>query len=215
MKKLLTVLTIGTMVISFMSCTVSKTWPTALGNASFATDNIWTISGNGIIQIWSDAVQTDLCSNKTTFDGGDHERSVFHISCRSNPDFPGDLFSWQAVYELRNELCPYPWRVPTVQDFIDLDIALGGTGESRLGTSSDIATPEFVFNNYITGWGGAFGGLVLPDASLHSQGLSGTYWSQTEHNTIVGLRLGFSMEGHVTPHNGSFKDRGFSLRCVR
>jgi len=54
----------------------------------------------------------------------------FLIDCRSNPGQKGDLFSWRAVSELKDVLCPYPWRVPTVQDFIDLDIALGGTGES-------------------------------------------------------------------------------------
>ena len=82
-------------------------------------------------------MQTDYCSNKTSFNSGDGgasecgnwEKEVFHIDCRSNPDFFGDLFSWQAVYELKYELCPYPWRVPSVQDFRDLDIAMGGNGQ--------------------------------------------------------------------------------------
>ena len=138
MKKNLTI--ILAIALSFGVFAQQNTWPSALGNVSFATDSTWTISGNDIFQIWSDAVQTDYCSNKTSFRGGlnvkenneyiDNEWVHFYVDCRSNPGQKGDLFSWLAVYELRRELCPYPWRVPTVQDFIDLDIALGGTGRN-------------------------------------------------------------------------------------
>jgi len=195
-------------------------WGESLGIISFYTTSEWIIEGSSITQIWSDAVTATNCQ-KTSFNGGYRDTTTestnhnFNADCRSNPGFPGDLFSWCAVMRFADQLCPYPWRVPAVQDFIGLDIALGGTGESRLGTSSDIATPEFVLDNYITLWDGAFGGLSLPDGTLHSQGLSGTYWSQTEIHATGGLRLGFSTIGHVTPQNWSFKDRGFLLRCVR
>ena len=164
-----------------------NTWPSTLGNVSFATDSTWTISGNGIFQIWSDAVQTDSCSNRTEFDGGCGNIVIgynFNIDCLSNPGQKGDLFSWQAVYELRYELCLYPWRVPTKQDFIDLDIAFGGTGRLRNGRI------QFVTDNYINRWGGTYAGTskkntICGQVLLTGQGLFASYWSQSQSTHIV------------------------------
>ena len=211
MKKLIATLIIAISVVVLVSCN-NKTWPTALGNASFVTDRTWTISGNGITQIWSDAVQTDYCSHKTSFYGGNFGTSIFNIDCRSNPEFPGDLFSWQAVYELRDELCPYPWRVPTMQDFIDLDIALGGTGNWRYATDENA---QFVIDNYINRWGGAFGGICGASGTLHNQGLWGHYWSQSDENIDFGFRLRFTMQGLISPEDVDGKNSGVSLRCIR
>ena len=122
----------------FTSCN-RRTWPTDLGTASFASRNTWTITGNGITQIWSDAVQTVHCSNNTFFEETENFNT---INCRSNPGFPGDFFSWGAMFEIGYQLCPHPWRVPTRQDFIDLDVAMGGTGNFRIDEN-------FVTTNYI------------------------------------------------------------------
>ncbi|MDR0437979.1 MAG: hypothetical protein LBH22_06730 [Bacteroidales bacterium] len=147
----------------FMSCKKDEkpiTWPTSLGNASFASNKTWTISNDTITQVWSDAVQTDYCSKKTTFAGWKLEGDSvgYNIDCRSNPGQKGDLFSWQAVYELRDELCPAPWRVPTRQDFIDLDIAMGGTGgEQGNPTHRD---------KYLKTWGGTHSGYCNPGGAI-------------------------------------------------
>jgi len=190
---------------------VMCSWYTSLGWASFATSATWTIISvdSIIIQIWSDAVQTDSCSNKTSYSGGDWQTLNFNIDCRSNPNFPGDLFSWQAVNSLRNQLCPYPWRVPTQQDFINLDIALGGTGNSRDDTS------QFVIDNYIDRWGGAFGGLCTSNGMFSNQPTWGNYWSQSEVSTGVGFSLGFGIIGVVNPQAWFNKYFGLALRCVR
>jgi len=184
-----------------------------LGDASFATDSIWTISGNGITQIWSDAVQTDFCSHKTTFKGGSLDGNVwtFHVDCRSNPGFPGDLFSWQAVYTLRDFLCPYPWRVPTMQDFVDLDMALGGNGRGRGDR------PQFVTENYINRWGGVFGGGSGSTGSLWHQGSWGDYWSISGHDEEIesAYSLLFSRLGTVNPRELDGKHDGLPLRCIR
>jgi len=209
--------------LTFASCR------TSLGTASFYTDNEWLIEGNGITQIWSDAVQTDRCRNKSRFNGGNFGRFLFrrgswdigpgsfHIDCRSNPGFPGDLFSWQAVYELGYVLCPYPWRVPTMQDFINLDIALGGTGLNRFTTSDIVPHSEFVINNYISRWGGAFGGYSDPGGRLicHQRRAWGNYWTLTEFNGGNGHRLGFNTDGVALPQGSRGKTLGLTLRCVR
>ena len=99
-----------------------------LGTIAFATDSTWSIIGNGHVQIWSDAITATNCQ-KTTFDGG--MKNNLNADCRSNSGFRGDLFSWCVVYRFADQLCPSPWRVPTVQDFINLDIAMGGNGLHR------------------------------------------------------------------------------------
>jgi len=169
------------------------------GKISFATDSTWTIGS----QIWSDAVQTSVCNNKTTFLGNSAD-------CRSNPNHKGDLFSFNAVSEFKYELCPYPWRVPTKQDFIDLDITLGGNGNLR----SDM---EIISSKYLNSavWGGAYGGFCLSGGWLSNQGTEAVYWSQSEYLSNGGYCLTFGDGGGISPQGWDYKDMGFSLRCVR
>jgi len=196
------------MILSLMlatSCSKNKddgTWNTSLGKARFATAQTWVISGNGITQVWSDAVE--IIGAEDTYNGG-NETDGFRIDFRSNPDYKGNLFSWRAVVETAN-ICPAPWRVPTVDDFINLDKAMGGTGEYR----EDL---DFVNTKYLGLWGGAFGGSCYLDGTLNSQGSYAYYWSATEYN--MGARhLGFGTNG-ISPQNWLSKYNGFTLRCVR
>jgi len=227
MKKLLPLLTIAALAISIVSCSIVRNvnnqhcnmptpgWGNSLGSVTRGTQE-WAISGNGITQIWSDAVTASACQ-KTTFDGGYTEygddgsliASNFNADCRSNPDYPGDLFSWCAVARFQDQLCPAPWRVPTMQDFIDLDIALGGNGQDRF------ATPRFVTGNYITRLGGAFGGACSSDGTLWGQGSWGYYWSQSEIEATLGRYLNFGTDGTIVLQHWDYKNYGFTLRCVR
>ena len=189
-------------------------WGSSLGTVTRGSET--TITGHGITQIWSDAVTATNCQ-KTIFNGStsDSENSNFNADCRSNPDYPGDLFSWCAVIRFQDQLCPAPWRVPTMQDFINLDIALGGNGNNRGAWTSDIATLQFVTDNYINRWGGAFGGNCLPAGSLNGQDFFAYYWSQTEGSATGGRGLHFNTNGLIWPQDSVDKSAGFSLRCVR
>lgn len=186
-----------------------KSWDTELGAATFATTNTWTISNGEITQVWSDAVQAANCSNKETFNGGDMFGTVPNIDCRSNPNFRGDLFSWRAVNELN--LCPDGWRVPTRQDFINLDIALGGNGANR----EDTLLSAFVANNYITRWGGQAAGGSNHNGTLHFQGTDGHYWSM-DGGALNGHSLSFStFSGTIRPLDFAVRSSGFTLRCIK
>jgi len=175
-------------------------WGENLETVSFYTNQTWTIGS----QIWSDVVTATGCQ-KTAFDGG--LEGNFNADCRTNLDISGDLFSWCAVYRFGQQLCPYPWRVPTVQDFIDLDIALGGTGARRYDD------PQFVLDNYITRWGGIFGGGFAE--GLWGQGSFGNYWSKSQSSLSWGIRLYFITSGIVDPQQTASKSEGYALRCVR
>ncbi|MCL2417096.1 MAG: fibrobacter succinogenes major paralogous domain-containing protein [Bacteroidales bacterium] len=214
MKKIFPVLAIVMMTFS-PAFSSSTTWSTALGNASFATDSTWTISDGRITQIWSDVVQTDMCSNKATFNGNDLRTSTFRVDCRSNPTRKGDLFSWQAVYELGRELCPHPWRVPTKQDFLNLDIALGGNGRERWQETVNGHSWEQQLAWYTGRWGGDVGGLCNQHGTVLGVGFWGEYWSQTAASDDFGISLFFEIGGTINPQNWNLKDHGLRLRCVR
>jgi len=177
-------------------------WGNSLGAVSFASARTWQV-GN---QTWSDAVTATACQ-KTSFNGG--SSGDFRSDCRSNPRQRGDLFSWCAVARFGATLCPSPWRVPTRDDFVALDLAFGGTGESRL------ATEQFVRGNYISYWGGSFGGSSSSNGNLTNQGFWGYYWSQTEISARRARNLYFDTRGIVNPQYHGDKNLGFAVRCVR
>ncbi|MCL2415074.1 MAG: fibrobacter succinogenes major paralogous domain-containing protein [Bacteroidales bacterium] len=213
------------LALSFTVFAQQNTWPSALGNVSFATDSTWTISGNGIFQIWSDAVQTDYCSSKWDFRGAIQDTVSFNgadslifqaifrgrnlyvlhlVDCRRNPWSHGDFFSWRAVHDLRQELCPLPWRVPTLQDFKDLHFAMGGIG--------DFINDTILVSKYLNYWGGDFGG----DSETTTACIPwGHYWSKSNNTATTGLYFGFSARSTIIIGGWTDKGWGKSLRCVR
>jgi uncharacterized protein (TIGR02145 family) len=221
MKKLL--ISFFALTLSFCGFTQTQSfcndsvpgWGKSLGTITFHTDRVWTISNDTIAQIWSDAVTATACQ-KESFDGGYRDSTTGHhwgehnysADCRSNPNFPGDLFSWCAVVRFADQLCPYPWRVPTLRDFRDLDAAMGGTRDNR----TDL---DFVNENYVARWGAVFGGSSLPTGSLHRQGSWVRYWAINQENVIRGFSLLVVATGFINPFMSEHKHNGFSLRCVQ
>jgi uncharacterized protein (TIGR02145 family) len=188
-------------------------WGESLGVVSFATDSTWTVTNGNITQIWSDAVQATNC-NKNTFDGGDFRSLNFKADCRSNPDYKGDLFSWCAVRRFAEQLCPPPWRVPTQQDFINLDRAMGGSGTNQINTSRLVSYTGTGTNQ----WGGIYGGYCHLNSVIITPGSWAHYWSSTEGDNVRSARnLNFGINGVIYPRNNgeNSKNAGFSLRCVK
>jgi len=175
----------------------------SIGTVSFATNQKWTVGS----LTWSDAVQTSVCSNRTTYHGGYWGAQNFNADCRSNPGQTGDLFTWCAVIRFQDELCPYPWRVPTREDFFALDREFGGNAENR----EDINA----LNLYLSNWGGTFSGYCSPSGVRGVQGAWAFYWASTLRGPTTGHLLALSAEGFVGPNRDSVKYRGFALRCVR
>jgi len=191
------------------SCSKNKddvpTWNTDLGKAKFATAQTWEISGGSFTQVWSDAVE--IIGAKNNYEGG-NSTDGYTIDFRANDsDYKGSLFSWRAVAETAN-LCPPPWRVPTKDDFVNLDIAMcGGDGSSR--------TKPFDLSKYLDTWGGAFGGRCLSDGRLVHQGSWAYYWSATEYTATSARYLYLGSGGSIGPQYWLDKNYGLTLRCVR
>jgi uncharacterized protein (TIGR02145 family) len=168
------------------------------------------ISNDQIAQIWSGPVRASKC-NKTSFCGGVFEEVTFYADCRSTPGFKGSLFSWSAVLLFGQQLCPEPWRVPTKEDFVTLDILLGGTGEKNFGKTH--------FDQYINVWKSQFVGYNIGggnlDGLVNQDWLSG-YWSQSEVDSTHGYLLYLNDNIWLSePQYSRIKDQGFALRCVR
>ncbi len=173
------------------------------GAVTFFTAEQWSV-GN---QIWSDVVTAARCK-KNDFDGG--SEGPYKVDCRQSGEF-GDLFSWEAVNLYHAELCPAGWRIPTRQDFFDLDVALGGQGSGGTGSEMDYYN---VWQKYLSEWGARPAGYARtenPDVVF--PGAVACYWTQTELDPGHAFYL-YVYSGRVYPQYNQTKDLGMSIRCV-
>ncbi len=174
-----------------------------LGTVGFISSATHTVGG----QTWSAPVTASGCGSVSAFNGG--SSGAYRTVCAKNSTY-GDLFSWCAVIKYANTLCPAPWRVPTKDEFINLDKAFGGTGENRSASSY----VSFINTNYIGKWGAVYGGYAYA-GTLGGQGMEADYWSQTESTADYGYTLYLHSSGLIYPQHNSWKYYGFTLRCVR
>jgi len=188
-------------------------WGT-IGNTSIETGTSTIIGTDGRPnQTWSGAVFASACADKTTFSGGTSGANNinFNADCRrAHTELTGHFFSWCAVVRFADQLCPYPWRVPTREDFVDLNSNLGGgTITERLerfaGAEGTASNPQL---------GGIWGGArYTGNAGDPTNGWS-HYWSQSESNATNAFFLYFDF-GYISPRIFNFKSHGFAVRCVR
>jgi uncharacterized protein (TIGR02145 family) len=199
-------------VVEGCSDTLTLGFSARLGMVSFVSDQEWTVKGNGITQVWSDAVHATGCQDSLRKFRGDSARVVFLADCRYNPDERGIFFSWCAVAMYGSTLCPSPWRVPTREDFCNLDKILNDSKTCHRYTK----TLEQITETYINTWGGIFSGATSGSGSFHFIDVKAYYWSQTEFDEGYAYYLTFDIHGNVVPQNiESVKSLGFLLRCVR
>jgi uncharacterized protein (TIGR02145 family) len=186
----------------FTGCSSKKDIPVPahvelFGTPHFATATTWTAG----TQTWSDAVVVKI---KSDFDGN-------KVDYRDNPGYKGTLFSWAAVYQYKDYLCPAPWRVPTKDDFIALDIALGGTGVPRGGGAATAAT----IAKYISDWGLQYNGWC-DFAGIYLTGSKAFYWTLTDNASYRNEAYILCVStNEIDPSSSQFKDRGVTLRCVK
>ncbi len=153
--------------------------------------------------------------------------SASHNSCASWGSLSGQcgyLYNWQAAMQHSSAyydenytgsqnnvtgLCPAGFTLPTQNDFITLDQAFGGTGETNQTTTSLISryTNPAIYNGTFSGNSGANG-------NLHGQGTDGYWWSSTEYSSS-GARIMELNNSSVGPPNGNFKYNGFAIRCLK
>ena len=196
----------------------------AIGNAEIETGSTTVYRDESVpagapgpgTQVWSGAVFTSTCQDRNTFngDGG-------YADCRNAlTNLVGNFFSWCAVMRFANQLCPYPWRVPTQGDFLHLHWILTGAVVPKVShNTSAHAPPGTYFPPAGAGGhagapqvGGTWGGARYTGMA-QGVGLAQTlYWTSTS-NSSMALGPNFFFERvHFYFYIKSF---GLALRCVR
>jgi len=175
-----------------------------------------TIPGTGgrSTQVWSRSVAASAC-NKTDFQGG--STANFNADCRSAlTAFYGNNFTWCAVMRFANQLCPPPFRVPTQQDFIDLDMNLGGSGSSisfaMLGQVFTDHLEQYI-GSVLGQTGGIWNGFRFT-AHTGTAALSTTAYWTSSHNGSISQGVLMSA-GSLNPQANVATSLGLALRCVR
>jgi uncharacterized protein (TIGR02145 family) len=161
--------------------------------------------------MWSDVINVPDCNNKWDFNG-------YAADCRTHDDAAyGHVYSWMYITANGDTMCPAPWSVPAVEDFIALDKALGGNGERREG---DFA----IRDKYISEWGGQYPGYFM-GRGFSAVGQQGNYWSKSinefaydQYNGLYGGKTYFlqyiQSSGVVNPQYSGADSYGLNLRCV-
>lgn len=197
-------------------CTVIVERPWVSGTITFRSDATWTVGD----QEWSDVVLASG-ANKSTYTGF-AQNEIFIPDAIRDGEF-GDLFSWQAVTEFGGSMCPSPWRVPAMEDFVALDIALGGSGQPQVTT---VGNRE---DRYIDEWGLQWAGHAFSmivgggteNGGGNNMGNGAGYWSMTEigGNSSYALHLADNTETNpeysINPVANTIKRYGYLVRCVR
>ncbi|MCL2026899.1 MAG: fibrobacter succinogenes major paralogous domain-containing protein [Bacteroidales bacterium] len=189
------------------------------------TDTVWTIPARAGVasQTWSDLVVSPQC-NKTAYNGG--SSSNFISDCRNNSTlvgatnaFPGHYFSWCAVMQYADILCPGDWRVPTAEDFQNLFTLMGGTTSRNPSTVIDGQSYTSGTNAANTAAthvprGGTWGGSRFTASASFLTDERSSYWSSSEQSIANGFVLTYAGLSLV-PYHYNPKNNGFALRCVR
>lgn len=190
---------------------VNRALTPVIGYASFKSNKTWTISEGTTIQEWSDVVMASGARGKTTYGGSGTNNFV--VDVRENGPY-GDLFSWEAVHQYGDILCPGDWRVPSSQDFIDLDIAFGGMGENVQFGVGDNYVDDTYFTDDV--WGGTYGGSCNVSGNLINQGLTAYYWSRTTSPFVGDFAYALAVNtAMVYLDFGYNKNIGYMVRCIR
>jgi hypothetical protein len=169
-----------------------------------ASAKTWTV-GN---QMWSDVINIPECDHDAYTNSG----TVPY--CRSYTVNGRKWYYYNRAYVDANldTLCPSPWRLPTAEDFLALDILLGGPGELHYPTQA------WIDATYVGIWGGVRGagraGGYYAENVIGQQGSVDFWWSDT-----LG-RPGYRYILFISVNEGCLvrliePESGLRVRCVR
>ena len=128
----------------------------------------------------------------------------------------GKLYNWYAVNDSRG-LAPEGWHIPTNDEWSTLISYFGG--ESVAGGKMKSVTGWIAPNTGATnesGFTGLPGGYRTFNAEFSGLGSVGFWWSSSDDSSNFAWALPLDKyNGNVNRDYDSFKDSGFSVRCLR
>ncbi|MDR0694068.1 MAG: hypothetical protein LBF81_02045 [Prevotellaceae bacterium] len=176
----------------------------SLGVISFTQGSEITVTGSSYTQVWSRPVTATGCQ-KEIFYGG--TIGSVKSDCRTNPDYAGDYISWCAAVKYAEQLCPFPWRIPTPDDVCRLHNALTG---ATCVEATNAAWAAIYINQWAVQWSGACG----VDGTLNDRGSAAVHIVMgTRTNTHN--RFNLYTTGAINLGDAATSLAGRTLRCVR
>ncbi len=133
----------------------------------------------------------------------------------------GALYNWYTVNITTNgnkNICPVGWHVPTDADLTYLKDYLGGTsiagGKLKETGISHWNDPNTGADNS-SKFTALPGGYRHSNATFNSTGITGNFWSSTEHLGSYGIY--WYLQNNITDFIGTFatKELGVSVRCIK
>jgi uncharacterized protein (TIGR02145 family) len=129
----------------------------------------------------------------------------------------GRLYNWYSVNDSRN-IAPAGWHVPSDEEWQILvdylgDSVVAGGKIKEIGTTHWVSPNTGATNE--SGFSGLPGGCRYSNGNFLYMGSYAYYWSSTEYNSdnAWDRYLGFNYS--QVSHDCNYKQRGFSVRCVR
>lgn len=205
--KLLAIVLVGGLSV-LISCDKGKEIDPAASSApkDAKSDKIWMVGEGETLQYWSDAIRIPGC-NKSDFKGGGTPQEPIS-DCRNNFDNPDLGYFYTAEYVVQNagRLCPDGWRVPSHEDFVQLDKNLGGSGKN---VQEDDGTVRYNAPE----WGGVLGGVAMAEISENLDYGARAYYRGLPEKYESELILMYDQRGvYIAPNNYYF---GAQVRCVK
>ncbi len=140
--------------------------------------------------------------------------NVADAKAEANYTTYGVLYNWPAAMDA----CPSGWHLPSDAEWAQLTDYLGGTTSIAGGKLKEIGTTHWYSPNNCatneTGFTALPGGGRSSSGNFSYIGYSGYWWSAMEGNTYAWNR-GVFYDGSDVVSYVSFKEVGFSVRCVR
>lgn len=133
-----------------------------------------------------------------------------------NKNTYGALYNWNAVNS--GKLCPTGWHVPTDVEWTTLTSSLGidtaaGAKLKEIGLAHWLSPNTGATNE--TNFTALPGGYRSEVGVFFGIGNYGYFWSSTENNTVSAWNRSLSYGSRGVGRNGSFKQLGFSVRCLK
>lgn len=136
----------------------------------------------------------------------------------SSADTQGALYNWNAV--IKGNLCPAGWHVPSSDDWVtlvDYIASQGHAGNEAFALKAQTGWDEGGNGADIYGFTALpYGNRTSYDGAFENQGILGYWWTSSEHsnNCCAYFNYMSSINHQVNPYY-SFKNYGFSVRCVK
>jgi uncharacterized protein (TIGR02145 family) len=168
------------------------------------TDQVWCVGGRA----WSDAIALVPAGCMTEDVAETNSDPIYYW----NNLYPGSGYLYNGVCLLAAavDFCPSPWRVPTYDDFCELDKALFGatTCTNRSGV------PPSDLDKYVDEWGAVYGGWARIFDGPNYGGEQAYYWAFTTAALGVTMMLDNQTDA-INPQFLRNRHYGSQVRCVK